>query len=46
MFKLLGSSIALAVGAGAFYYWWTHEHRDEDYNRKQDEQILNAMMED
>jgi len=26
MLKFLGSGVALAVGAGAFYYWWTHEH--------------------
>lgn len=28
MLKFLGSGIALAVGAGAIYYWWTHEHGD------------------
>ena len=28
MFKVLGSTFALAVGAGALYYWWTHNHGD------------------
>lgn len=29
MFKVF-SGIALAVGAGAFYYWWNHERDNVD----------------
>ena len=37
MLKFIGSGIALAVGAGAFYYWWTHEHGDVDLANEMDE---------
>ena len=30
MMKFLGSAIALGVGAGALYYWWTHEKGEGD----------------
>jgi hypothetical protein len=28
MFKFLGTTLALAAGAGAVYYWWSHNHGD------------------
>jgi hypothetical protein len=31
MLKVLGSGMALALGAGAVYYWWTHNHGDLEH---------------
>ena len=28
MMKVLSSGLALALGAGAIYYWWSHNHGD------------------
>jgi hypothetical protein len=28
MFKVIGSGLVFAIGAGAFYYWWSHNHGD------------------
>jgi hypothetical protein len=38
MFKVFGSGLAIALGAGAIYYWWTHNNHDlqEEYHNLQD----------
>jgi hypothetical protein len=38
MFKVLGTGLFLAAGAGAFYYWWTHNHHEmrDDYEYTRD----------
>ena len=43
MFKVLGSGLALAVGAGALYYWWTHERED---HRNHGYALPDSSMED
>jgi hypothetical protein len=44
MLKFLGSGVLLAVGAGALYYWWTHEHGSVEHQMRHARQDLQDIQ--